>query len=120
MKDLDIKSLASELKRAASGEKGKPPLNKKEAVKSRPATTKTQMAAGNDLMKVVQQAKERTDFELGHAIYIDSELHEILRRIKSQTKVQVGNLVSEVLEAFLLQHKEEVVDLIRSRKRRLF
>jgi len=119
MKDLDIKSLASELKKAASGEE-KPSVNQTEKVPSRPLIKKTRATAVNDLMKVIQQAKERTDFELGHAIYIDSELHEVLRRIKSQTKVQVGNLVSEVLEAFLLRHKEEVVDLIRTRKRRLF
>ena len=97
MEKVDLKTLARELKQTASNEEPRPvvPAAKKTEWKKKVTTTKKE--AKSDLKSFITLANQRKDFELGHAVYIDSEIHDILRQIKSPTRLVIGNLVSALL-----------------------
>ncbi|MCK5208370.1 MAG: hypothetical protein KAQ79_10130 [Cyclobacteriaceae bacterium] len=119
MEKIDLKALARELKQTASNEETLPVVQaaKKSEVKKKVIPPKKD--AKSELTSIITTANQRSDFELGHAVYIDSEIHDILRQVKSQTRLVVGNLVSSLLEEFILEHKSEIILLFKRKTNRL-
>ena len=108
---MDIKSLANALKNAT------PVAEPAETVK--PEQKSKALPSGTDLVSFIQMVNEREDYRLRHSIYIDTEIHEILRQIKSQTRLRIGYLVSVLLEDFILKHKDEIVQLLDKKDKRI-
>lgn len=119
MEKIDIKALARELKQTASGEKAKPVAQvarKPEPVK-RIGSPKKELKS--DLNSIIDAVNKRNDFVLNFDVCIDADIHDILRQIKSQTKLVIGNLASALLEEFILEHKSEIMKLIIKKPNRL-
>ena len=119
MEKIDIKALARELKQTASNEEPKPGVLDAKNTKGKKKVVISKRDVKSDLKSIITLANQRSDFELGHAVYIDSEIHDILRQVKSQTRLVVGNLVSSLLEEFILEHKSEIILLIKRKTNRL-
>ena len=119
MEKIDLKALARELKQTASNKEPKPVVQAAKKTEGKKKVTTTKKEAKSDLKSFITFANQRSDFELGHAVYIDSEIHDILRQVKSQTRLVVGNLVSSLLEEFILEHKSEIILLIKEKTNRL-
>ena len=111
MEKMDIKSLANALKNAT------PVATPGELVK--PEQKSKTLPSEADLLSFIRMVNEREDYRLRHSIYIDTGIHEILRQIKSQTRLRIGYLVSVLLEDFILQHKEEIVQLLDKKDKRI-
>jgi hypothetical protein len=119
MQKIDLKALAKELKQAAAQEESKPGEQQgRQSIaikKSQVNKTKGKTA----LKSIIQDLNQRTDFEFKHHIYVDEEIYEILRQIKTRTKLKLGNLASVLLEDFILEHKSEVIALLKMNNKRL-
>ena len=119
MEKIDIKALARELKQTASNEEPKSVIQAPKNTEGKKKVIISKHDVKSDLKSIISLANQRNDFELGHAVYIDSEIHDILRQIKSQTRLVVGNLVSALLEEFILEHKSEIILLFKRKTNRL-
>ena len=119
MEKIDIKALARELKQTASNEESLPVVQTVNNTEGKKKVIPPKKEAKSDLKSIITTANQRSDFELGHAVYIDSEIHDILRQVKSQTRLVVGNLVSTLLEEFILEHKSEIILLFKGKSNRL-
>lgn len=119
MEKIDIKALARELKQTASIEGPNPVVQAAKKSDPKKKVVPSKKDAKSDLTSIITTANQRSDFELGHAVYIDSEIHDILRQVKSQTRLVVGNLVSSLLEEFILEHKSEIILLFKRKTNRL-
>lgn len=119
MEKIDLKALARELKQTASNKEPKPVVQTAKKTEGKKKAIHPKKEAKSDLKSMISLANQRSDFELGHAVYIDSEIHDILRQIKSQTRLVVGNLASSLLEEFILEHKSEIILLIKEKTNRL-
>jgi len=119
MEKIDLKALARELKQTASNEEPKPAVQAAKNTEGKKKVVISKQDANSDLTSIIATVNQRNDFELGHAVYIDSEIHDILRQVKSQTRLVVGNLVSSLLEEFILEHKSEIILLFKRKTNRL-
>lgn len=52
-------------------------------------------------------------------VYVDDEIYEILRQIKIKTKLKLGYLAPVLLENFILEHKSEIIALLKMKNNRL-
>lgn len=116
MEKLDIKALTRELKMADSN-----PLTElnenteKKVPKSKTAIPKDKQ---KDLELLISEASKKEDFNTEACVYIDSEIHDVLRQLKRRTKLRIGPFVSQILEDFILNHKEEITVLLKHKANR--
>jgi hypothetical protein len=118
MEKIDLKALAKELKKSAAKEEPKPGEHqgRQSSAIKKSKDNKSQRKTG--LKSIIQDLNQRTDFEFKHHIYVDEEIYEILRQIKTRTKLKLGNLASVLLEEFVLEHKSEVIALLKMNNKR--
>lgn len=130
MENIDIKALARELKNTAAKEeasKGKAStLSKKvdahPGEKPGKAATKTKISGGvrsSSFQSMITIANQRNEFMLNHHVYIDADVYDILKQLKGRTRLVIGNLTSLLLEEFILDHKEEIIRLLKQKPNRL-
>ena len=107
MEKLDIKSLAKELKLDAIDA---PPKGK---TKSKPGKQPRKSPKANGLDAIISEVNEKEGFDTNACVYIDSEIHDVLRRLKARTKLRIGPFISWMLEGFIQEHKEEIAGLLK-------
>lgn len=119
MEKIDLKALARELKEKATTEASKPepPAIRKPETIRKADTAKYERRSA--LKSIISSANQRNDFDLRHHVYIDTEIYEILRQIKTQTRLKLGNLASVLFEEFILEHKSEIIALLKAKSNRL-
>lgn len=116
MEKIDIKALARDLKQTATAVENKPVDNAIEKPQSKKRNSSKKDA---DLESIISSANQRTDFNLKYDVCVDADIHDILRQVKSQTKLVIGNLASVLLEEFILAHKSEIIELLKKKTNRL-
>lgn len=119
MEKIDLKALARELKQRASTEEVLPAAHSSKKAVVGKKTISPKQVAKSDLTSIISAVNQRSDFVLENDVHIDADIHDILRQIKTQTKLVIGNLVSALLEEFILEHKPEIIKLIKKKSNRL-
>ena len=66
--------------------------------------------------ELLMHVNNRDDYNSGGCVYIDSDLHEILRHIKLKNKLKVGFLVSWLIEQFVVENQQDISDLLKVKK----
>ena len=116
MGTLDIKSLTRELKLAASdpsstsGEKAQPVVKKD--------TIKPAKAKPGNLDTIFAEVARQQEYNTNACVYIDSEIHDVLRLLKTRTKLRIGPFISWILEGFINEHKGEIAKLLKRKTNR--
>jgi len=64
----------------------------------------------------IKQYNSRRDYQMDRFIYVDSDIHEVLRKIKSSTRLKISHLASALLEEFILKHKSEIQELLAKKQ----
>jgi hypothetical protein len=119
MEKIDIKALARELRGDETGTKPNAPLKKK--AESNSMTKKKAAKATYDntgLLELISKVNQRNDYNTEGCIYIDSDIHDLLRQIKVRKKLKIGYLVSWLIERFIQEHRENIASLLKPAKNR--
>ena len=119
MEKIDIKALARELRGDDTGTKPNAPLKKKADNKSLNKKKPPPATPGNtDLLDLISMVNQRNDYNTEGCIYIDSDIHDLLRQVKVRSKLKIGYLVSWLIERFILEHKGDIAALLKSKENR--
>ena len=118
---MDIKALARELKKTNKENveknvgtlKKSKPVSLKKPVKSKPVYGK------GVLQTFIDAANARDNLKLNRHLYMDDDTYDILWQLKGRSKLVIGNLVSVILENFILEHKAEFLELLKPKENRL-
>jgi hypothetical protein len=114
MESLDIKSLTRELKQTVSDPKtetqndGK--IKKKKEILPKVKTT--------DMDAAIAEVQQRDDFNTDACVYIDSDIHDVLRQLKGRTKLRIGPFISWLLERFIREHQASISELLKPKANR--
>ena len=119
MEKIDIKALARELRGDETGTEPNAPLKKKAASKSlnkkKPAKASLD---STDFLDLISTVNQRNEYNTEGCVYIDSDIHDLLRQIKVRRKLKIGYLVSWLIEQFILEHKQEIAALLKPKENR--
>lgn len=120
MEKIDIKALARELKEGhdvpTPGTNSERNVEIKQSKQKRPPKKSTIHAS--QFEDLVMKVNQRNDFNSDGCVYIDSDLHEVLRHMKLRNKLKVGYLVSWLIEQFILEHHKDIAVLIKPKENR--
>ena len=113
MENIDIKALARQLKKEGNQyqevvDSQIPPVKKSTSKKSK----KTSFS------QLIDELNKRKDYNCIGGVYIDEDLHELLRQLKVRKKLKIGNFVSWLIEQYVLEHQEEISTAIRRKQNR--
>jgi len=120
MEKIDIKALARALKEghdvSAPGPNSEKNVEIKQPKQKRlPKKSTIHATRIEELMSTINN---RDDFNSNGCVYIDTDLHEVLRHLKLRKKLKVGYLVSWLIEQFILEHHEDIATLIKPKGNR--
>ncbi|MDZ7606865.1 MAG: hypothetical protein U5K79_15035 [Cyclobacteriaceae bacterium] len=110
MEKFDIKSLTTALKNSTSAPKEQPATT--------PSQEKTAAKKPQTLTELIKETNGRKDFNTEACVYIDSEIHEVLSQLKARTRLRIGNLISGLAEAFIKEHRDEIIRTLKTRSNR--
>jgi hypothetical protein len=116
MEPLDIKSLTRELKQAASEPKEffNESVNRENKKKDKtPSTVKH-----SKLKTIFGEVATKEEYNTDACVYIDSDIHDVLRQLKSRTKLRIGPFISWLAEAFIREHQKEITALLKRKANR--
>jgi hypothetical protein len=114
MESLDIKSLTRELKQTVSD----PKIDTQNEAKAKKKKGKLPDARATDMDGVVAEVLLRDDFNTDACVYIDSDIHDVLRQLKGRTKLRIGPFISWLLERFILEHQAGISELLKPKANR--
>lgn len=116
MENLDIKSLTRELKRTVDNHESAP----KEKTSPNPEIKQKRAPRikRNTLEALFAETNNRKDFDTNACVYIDSEIHDVLRQLKARKKLNMGPFISSLIEKFILDHKEEIIYVLKRKANR--
>jgi len=112
---IDIKELTSQLKSHTIGASDDA-KSITQAQKMHPDRSKKNSEISNTFVDRIKQYNSRRDYQMDRFIYVDSDIHEVLRKIKSSTRLKISHLASALLEEFILKHKVEIQDLLSKKQ----
>jgi len=134
-KQINIKSLTSELKnhithkekstkvRTAIPEEKKKNTDSECSMKptdnSRSSTQFKELGNRSEpaekLIDIVNKVNAMDHYKIDRFIYVDADIHEVFTKLKSQTKLKISHLASYLLEEFIHQHKEAIIEIANKR-----
>lgn len=68
-----------------------------------------------DLMDFVKKLNAMNHYQIDRFIYVDADIHEVFVKLKSQTKLKISHLASYLLEDFINQHKEAIMEIVNKK-----
>ena len=86
------------------------PTNKKKSSK----TTSDK----SDLLELISKINQRNEYNTEGCVYIDSDIHDLLRQIKVRNKLKIGYLVSWLIERFIQEHRENIASILKPKENR--
>jgi len=116
MESLDIKSLTRELKQAAA----EPKEFVKESIE-REVKKKGKTPSGlkhSKLKTIFSEVAKNEEYNTEACVYIDSDIHDVLRQLKSRTKLRIGPFISWLTEAFIREHQKEIIAILKRKTNR--
>ncbi len=119
MEKIDIKALARELK--GDGIESKPITSSDKKGDHRPTNKKKSSKTTSDksdLLELISKINQRNEYNTEGCVYIDSDIHDLLRQIKVRKKLKIGYLVSWLIEQFIIEHKQEIAALLKPKENR--
>jgi hypothetical protein len=122
---IDIKALTSELRDHARGvqriqqtkvgvsEKTKSvePITKKEEILDVPKQAETNEKTSS-FLALIDEVNAREYSDLNRYVYVSDDIHDIFQRLKGQTKLRISHLATYLLERFINEHREAIVEII--------
>jgi formyltetrahydrofolate synthetase len=112
---IDIKELTSQLKsHKRSAIDGAKPIS--QAEKLHTDRSKKNSEISDTFVDRIKQYNSRRDYQMDRFIYVDNDIHEVLRKIKSSTRLKISHLASALLEEFILKHKSEIQELLAKKQ----
>lgn len=112
---IDIKELTSQLKsHTISASDDVKSIT--QAQKMHPDRSKKNSEISDTFVDRIKQYNSRRDYQMDRFIYVDSDIHEVLRKIKSSTRLKISHLASALLEEFILKHKGEIQELLSKKQ----
>lgn len=128
---IDIKSLTSEL-RSHSGNKEKQKTvstsnakkqaevlytdrSKEQAIHSDVTEQNNESKSVVNIMEIVKKVNRIDHYHIDRFIYVDADIHEVFVKLKSQTKLKISHLASYLLEDFIKQHKEAIMEIVNKK-----
>jgi hypothetical protein len=112
---IDIKELTSQLKsHKRSAIDGAKPIS--QAKKLHTDRSKKNNEISDTFVDRIKQYNSRRDYQMDRFIYVDNDIHEVLRKIKSSTRLKISHLASALLEEFILKHKSEIQELLAKKQ----
>ena len=132
-KSLDIKSLTSELRNISKGsgdsvqrdmdnpkEETYPDRSKKKyGNKPDQNSQNNNGKSTSQFLEIVQEVNAKNQYKIDKFIYVDSDIHEVLTKLKMHTKLRLSHLASYLLEDFIIVHKDSIKEIL-SRKQNKF
>ena len=67
------------------------------------------------LKSLVEEVNKIDHFNISEPVYIDSDIHEVLKKLKVGTKLKISSLVSYLLEEFLNKNREAIIELTKTK-----
>ncbi|MBT34137.1 MAG: hypothetical protein CMO01_31120 [Thalassobius sp.] len=112
-KKVDIKDLANRLK---NGERQVQAVEIKEEteVKKNNKVIKTDTSIEVLLKQIL--ASNKQEFSLTEAVYIDREIHEVFKKLKSSSQLKIGTFISYLLEQFIKENINEISEIINKKQ----
>lgn len=111
MGDIDIKALARQLKK--EGSQHQEIVGNQITPLKRTTTKKPKKTSFNQL---ISELNNRKDFNCIGGVYIDEDLHELLRQLKLRKKLKIGNFVSWLIEQYVVEHQDEISTAVRRKQ----
>lgn len=71
----------------------------------------------NTFSSILELIKEK-DYDCKSTLYLDQEVKEVFQMLKSKGKIPIAGLVSYILEQWLIDHQDEIKELLSERKNR--
>jgi hypothetical protein len=112
---IDIKELTTQLKSHNRSADDDTKLNSP-AEKLHTDRSKQNGDIPNNFVDQIKQYNSRKEYQMDRFIYVDSDIHEVLRKIKSNTRLKISHLASALLEEFILKHKSEIQELLSKKQ----
>ena len=72
-----------------------------------------------NLFRIIEKVNSKDHYSVDRFIYVDNDIHEVLVKLKTLTKLKISHLASSLLEEFVVEHKAAIQDII-SRKQNKF
>ena len=119
MEKIDIKALARELK--GEDTESKPITNSDKKEDHRPTNKKKPPVISpnnTDFLDLISTVNQRIEYNTEGCVYIDSDIHDLLRQIKVRNKLKIGYLVSWLIEQFILKYKGDITSLLKPKENR--
>ena len=127
---IDIKSLTAELKSFNQAEKNTDTSgnsqggNQKKNLYADRSTSKdldkedtSKNVEGVDkLYQLIANANARDHYKVDRFIYVDNDIHEVLIKLKVQTKLKISHLVSSLLEDLIIEHKRAILEILSKKQ----
>ena len=128
---IDIKSLTAELKSMKHGgpktvvtdnqrEKEKKNLHRDRSDRL------TEKKSGKDnlennqyaekLYQIIKNVNSKDHYKVDRFVYVDEDIHEVFIKLKAQTRLKISHLVSSLLEEFINEHKDAIVEIITKKQ----
>jgi hypothetical protein len=128
---IDIKSLTSELRSHAGNKKKQKTVSTSNATeqavdlyddRSNEQTVHSDVTEQNNesksvvkLKEIVKKVNSIDQYHIDRFIYVDADIHEVFVKLKSQTKLKISHLASYLLEDFINQHKEAIMEIVNKK-----
>ena len=119
MEKIDIKALARELK--GEGTESKPITTSDKKGNHRPTNKKKPRVISpnnTDFLDLISKINNHIEYNTEGCVYIDSDIHDLLRQIKVRKKLKIGYLVSWLIERFIQEHRENIASLLKPTENR--
>lgn len=124
-----IKDLAKSLKSRNqkedenTGEKEKKTIESKAAVKPKtPKKTNSKVSVSNKVKSIEEIIEESNaqEFEIGDVVYIDKDIHDILKKLKGASQLKISSFVSFLLEEYIRDNIEDIKKIINKKNKNKF
>lgn len=84
------------------------------------ATLKRKSKTSSRLKEEIELANSRTDYDVSAVVHIDQDIHEVLTKLKSATKMKIGRYISYKLEVVIRENLEEITSIINKENKNKF
>lgn len=129
-KSLDIKSLTSELRNISKEKSGSgrnmvdDPGKKTYADRSKEGSGISAFQKSDELsgkptsqfLEIIQKVNAKNQYKIDKFIYVDSDIHEVLTKLKMHTKLRLSYLASYLLEDFIIVHKDSIKEILSQKQ----
>ena len=120
LEEISVAAVEEEKESVAQEKENKDAIKAKPTQKKQSKAKKDKAASVEALQSMIDEINALEGFDHEGIDYIDSEIHEVLKRLKSSSKLKIYNLTNYLFSEWILKNQDAINDIINQPKKNRF